>query len=86
MSEDFKIAVEKVNSLKKKPSDKELLEIYGLYKRVTEGKNTKPRPGLLDIKGRSKWDSWDNVSRKYSRQKAVELYIDLANKLSNSYS
>ena len=36
----------------------ELKEIYGLYKQATVGDINTERPGMLDFKGKAKWDSW----------------------------
>ena len=41
--------------MKEKPSDEDLLEIYGLYKQATVGDINTARPGMLslDLKGRN---------------------------------
>ena len=36
----------------------ELLDLYGLYKQATEGDVAGSRPGMLDLKGRAKFDAW----------------------------
>ena len=58
----FADAQERVKKLTKRPSNAELLDLYGLYKQVTEGDATGSRPGMLDMKGRAKFDAW--TSRK----------------------
>ncbi|HEX8108073.1 MAG TPA: acyl-CoA-binding protein [Kofleriaceae bacterium] len=35
-----------------------LLELYGLYKQATAGDASGSRPGMLDIRGRAKYDAW----------------------------
>uniref|UniRef100_W5M648 Acyl-CoA-binding protein n=1 Tax=Lepisosteus oculatus TaxID=7918 RepID=W5M648_LEPOC len=56
---DFEKAAEEVKILKTKPADKEVLEIYGLYKQATVGDVNTQRPGMLDFTGKAKWDAWD---------------------------
>lgn len=57
----FEMAVEKVKMLKTNPNEEELLNLYGWYKQVTVGDINIEKPGLLDIKGRRKWDAWNKV-------------------------
>jgi diazepam-binding inhibitor (GABA receptor modulating acyl-CoA-binding protein) len=35
-----------------------LLELYALYKQATVGDASGARPGMLDLKGRAKYDAW----------------------------
>src|SRR3954470_16441260 len=53
--EDAKARVEKLSS---RPSNDQLLELYALYKQATEGDVKGSRPGMLDMKGRAKYDAW----------------------------
>ena len=39
------------------PDDRKLL-VYALYKQATEGDVNTKRPGMLDFKGKAKWDAW----------------------------
>ena len=39
-----------MKNLKSRPSDDELLNLYGLYKQATVGDVTGDAPGLLDVK------------------------------------
>ncbi|ORX40059.1 acyl CoA binding protein-domain-containing protein [Kockovaella imperatae] len=59
----FHRAVDIVQSLPKggpvQTSYEEKLALYALYKQATEGDIRIPRPGLLDMLGRAKWDSWN---------------------------
>jgi diazepam-binding inhibitor (GABA receptor modulator, acyl-CoA-binding protein) len=54
----FADAQERVKKLTKRPSNAELLDLYGLYKQATEGDAAGSRPGMLDMKGRAKFDAW----------------------------
>ncbi|XP_050518339.1 acyl-CoA-binding protein homolog [Diabrotica virgifera virgifera] len=74
LDERFQKAAADIKNLKSKPTDNDLLEIYGLFKQATEGDCTTARPGLLDLKGKAKWDSW-NGRKGSSQDKAKEEYI-----------
>jgi len=60
--EEFRAASDRVQGLPKKPSNDDLLELYGLYKQATVGDVEGKRPGMLDMRGRAKFDAW--ASRK----------------------
>jgi acyl-CoA-binding protein len=80
----FKAAIARVEALKKRPSNEQLLDLYGLYKQATDGDATGSRPGFLDVKGRAKFDAWASrkgVSKDEAMKKYVSLVDDLASKL-----
>ena len=55
----FEEAVDTIsNKVNKTMTNDELKEIYGLYKQATVGDINTERPGMLDFKGKAKWDSW----------------------------
>ncbi|KAK9889588.1 hypothetical protein WA026_006961 [Henosepilachna vigintioctopunctata] len=74
LDERFNKSAEEVKNLKSKPSDQDLLELYGLFKQATVGNNTTSRPGLLDLKGKAKWDSWTS-KKDLDQDAAKEQYI-----------
>ncbi|XP_061631601.1 acyl-CoA-binding domain-containing protein 7-like isoform X2 [Phyllopteryx taeniolatus] len=77
---EFEKAAEDVKNLKTRPSDQELLDLYGLYKQAIVGDVDTDRPGLFDMKGKAKWDAWS--SRKgMSKDDAMSAYIALAKEL-----
>ena len=88
---EFEKLAEDVKKVKTRPTDQELLDLYGLYKQTLVGdvntgmtgcrKNRIPlmqnvphnseyfllsftifldRPGMIDLKGKAKWDAWDS--------------------------
>jgi diazepam-binding inhibitor (GABA receptor modulating acyl-CoA-binding protein) len=61
-TDPFVAAQERAKTLSRRPSNSELLDLYGLYKQATDGDVKGSRPGLLDQKGRAKFDAW--TSRK----------------------
>jgi carboxylesterase len=53
-----------------------MLELYALYKQATIGDATGDRPGMLDLRGRAKYDAW--ARRKgMAKAAAMEAYIAL---------
>jgi len=80
LKDKFKEAQDRVQQLPQRPSNQHLLELYGLFKQATEGDLTGSRPGLLDLKGRAKFDAW--ASRKgLSKDQAMKKYVALADTL-----
>jgi diazepam-binding inhibitor (GABA receptor modulator, acyl-CoA-binding protein) len=57
-----------------------LLELYALYKQATAGDATGSRPGMLDLKGRAKFDAWARLHGA-SREDAMTRYIALVDRL-----
>jgi len=74
-----------VSNLPKRPSDDELLELYGLYKQATVGDNDTTKPGMFDFKGKYKWESWDSL-KGTSQEEAEQKYIALVDQLLAKYS
>lgn len=58
---EFDKAAEEVKRLKTQPSDEEMLFVYSHFKQATVGDVNTDRPGLLDLKGKAKWDSWNKL-------------------------
>lgn len=76
----FDEAVVKSKTLKEKPSNDILLQLYSLYKQATEGDVNGERPGGFDFKGAAKYDAWASQKGK-DQDGAAEEYIQLVNKL-----
>ncbi len=51
-----------------------LLELYALYKQATAGDVDGSRPGMLDLRGRAKYDAWAKHKGE-SKDAAMEAYI-----------
>ncbi|KAM6451003.1 acyl-CoA-binding domain-containing protein 7 [Liasis olivaceus] len=81
---DFETVAENVKKLKSKPTDDELKELYGLYKQATVGDITTECPGVLDLKGRAKWEAW-NLKKGMSKEDAMKAYISKANEMIQKY-
>lgn len=85
MSEDaFQAAAAKVKTLKKAPSNQELLQLYALFKQGSAGDVTGSRPGAFKLKDRAKFDAWAAVkgtSKEDAQQKYIALVDDLCARL-----
>ncbi|KAL7063041.1 hypothetical protein AAHC03_0588 [Spirometra sp. Aus1] len=80
----FEEAAETVKKLAKEPSQDELLALYSLYKQATVGDTNTSQPGILDFKGRSKWNAWN--ARKGMDKEAAKLeYIEVAKNVITKY-
>lgn len=82
--DDFSAAQARVKRLSRTPASDELLELYALYKQGTAGDVSGERPGMLDFKGRAKFDAW--AARKgVSAEQAMTAYVALVDKLTAKY-
>ncbi|OJT20928.1 acyl-CoA-binding protein [Archangium sp. Cb G35] len=80
LEDDFRSAQERVKTLKTRPSNDTLLELYALFKQATEGDVQGKRPGMLDVKGRAKYDAW--TGRKgLGKEAAMQQYVALVERL-----
>jgi acyl-CoA-binding protein len=78
--EDLDAAVARVNALKSPPGTSDMLALYALYKQASVGDATGSRPGMFDVKGRAKWDAW-NEKKGTSKEAAADQYVALAKRL-----
>ena len=84
LAEDFAAAQTRVRSLSRTPDASELLELYALYKQGSSGDVQGSRPGMLDFKGRAKYDAW--AGKKGTAQDAAQrAYVELVGKLTAKY-
>ncbi len=81
---DFERAASEVHYLCAKPTNKELLSLYGLYKQAMVGNNDTEAPWYINVKERSKWDAWNNLWGLHA-QNAAEKYIRLVSDLKDRY-
>lgn len=63
---EFEKIADDVKKVKTRPTDQELLDIYGLYKQAMIGDNNIDKPGMLDMKGKAKWEAWNTRKGKQS--------------------
>jgi acyl-CoA-binding protein len=84
LAEDFTAAQARVKQLSKTPASDELLELYALYKQGTSGDVAGERPGMLDFKGRAKFDAW-SARKGTSKDTASAAYVALVARLAAKY-
>jgi carboxylesterase len=80
LEERFTDAQARIKRLPISPGPDTLLELYALYKQGMSGDAQGARPGMLDIKGRAKYDAW--ARRKgMTRDAAMTAYCALVDRL-----
>jgi diazepam-binding inhibitor (GABA receptor modulating acyl-CoA-binding protein) len=84
LQQQFESAVARSKELTQRPSNEELLNLYGLFKQASEGDVTGDRPGGFDFKAIAKYDAWAELKGK-SKEQAMQDYIALMEKLYQQY-
>ncbi len=84
LAERFAEAKGRVEKLKSRPTNERLLELYALYKQATEGDVSGPRPGMLDLKGRAKFDAWAKA-KGTGKDDAMKKYVALVETLASEH-
>ena len=80
LEQDFAAAQARVKRLPTAPDTSSLLALYAIYKQATLGDLEGKRPGLLDLKGRAKYDAW--ASKKgLAKPAAMQAYVTLVDRL-----
>ena len=80
LQQQFDNAVARSRELTRRPSNEELLQLYGLFKQATEGDVTGERPGGFDFKAIAKYDAWEELKGK-TKEQAQQEYIAFVDKL-----
>ncbi len=81
----FKSSQKNIKSLKIRPTDNELLLLYGLFKQSTIGDNNTSKPLALWIKETYKWEAWNKQKGK-TQDIAKKEYIKTVELLLNKYN
>ena len=76
----FNTAAEEVKNLTSRPSNDDLLKLYGLFKQAKEGDNNTPKPGMFDFKGSAKWKAWNEL-KGMTAEDARKQYIEFVEQL-----
>jgi diazepam-binding inhibitor (GABA receptor modulating acyl-CoA-binding protein) len=82
--EEFELSATLVKGLKQKPTDDELLSLYGLYKQSTEGDNKTTQPSMFYLKDNAKWKAW-TANKGQQKEAAMKKYSELVMKLVDKY-
>lgn len=83
-SKEFLLAIDTIKKLSKTPDTSELIILYGLYKQSVLGDCNVEKPGFLDFKGKTKWESW-NSNKGTSNYDSEVKYILYVNDLIQKY-
>lgn len=77
---DFQAAAEKARSMPSNLSTDTKKQIYSLFKQASVGDCKGDRPGMFDMTGRAKYDSWkalEGMSQDEAKQKYIALIESL---------
>lgn len=75
-SAEFERAKNDLTLLKTDPGNDAKLRIYALFKQATAGPCQTPKPGMLDVVGKAKWQAWKDLGAAMSKQEAERKYIE----------
>ncbi len=84
LDEDFALAKTRTEKFTKLPSNDHLLDLYALYKQATQGDVQGSRPGMLDFKGRAKYDAWSKRAGM-AKDDAKRAYVETVARLEKTY-
>jgi carboxylesterase len=80
LDKQFGAAQKAAKSLRSRPDNETLLELYSYFKQASEGDVAGQRPGAFDFVARAKYDAW--AARKgMKRDVAMKGYIKLVEHL-----
>ena len=80
----FNKAQREIRKLLGRPTDDELLLIYGLFKQATIGDNYNSKPAGVWFKETRKWEAWNN-QRDKAQNTAKQEYIEAVEFLIDKY-
>ncbi|MBI4986882.1 MAG: acyl-CoA-binding protein [Rhodocyclales bacterium] len=80
MQAKFDAAVAASKTLKERPDNATLLQLYALYKQGSSGDADGKRPGFTDLVGRAKFVAWAGL-KGTAKEAAMQQYIDLVEAL-----
>ncbi|EAN33311.1 Acyl-CoA-binding protein [Theileria parva strain Muguga] len=79
--ESFDLAVKYVtDTTSMTATDEQKLLFYKYFKQATVGDCNTSKPGMMDFKGKAKWESW-NSAKGMSKEDAKKAYVDLLGQL-----
>lgn len=84
LDDDFSAAKARVQKLSK-VGNEEMLKLYALFKQATEGDVKGSRPGMMDFKGRAKFDAWSS-QKGTAHDDAKRAYIGAVEQLEKKYA
>lgn len=82
--EQFQLATTHVMAKANVYDAADLLQLYGFYKQATEGVCRTPRPNVLQMKARSKWNAWHELG-EMTKADAQRAYVNKLNQLDSKW-
>merc|ERR1712168_1651353 len=84
-TKEFEAAAAKAKS-KVNPTleNDELLELYALFKQGSIGDVNTEAPGMLDVKGKAKWNAW-SAKKGMEPKNAMLQYIEFVQKMAEKH-
>jgi acyl-CoA-binding protein len=80
LEEQFEQASKDVHTLKERPGNDVLLNLYSLHKQASVGDVHGDEPRMFDFIAKAKYNAW--ASKKgLSKKEAMQRYVDLVNSL-----
>lgn len=83
LDDEFMAAKERVQKLRK-VGNEDMLRLYAYFKQASEGDVQGSRPGMMDFKGRAKYDAW-STCKGTSSDDAKRAYIAAAAQIEKKY-
>jgi len=80
LEKSFAAAQATAKSLREKPDNDTLLELYSYFKQATEGDVSGDRPTAFDFVARAKYDAW-NARKGIRKDAAMRAYVKLVEHL-----
>ena len=81
----FQKYTQMVKLLPNRPSDNDLLILYGFYKQATIGDCNTPKPNsIFDMKETRKWNTWKSLEN-LDKESSMRNYINKVNELMNTH-
>lgn len=76
LEEQFEQAAKDVHTLKERPGNDVLLNLYSLHKQASVGDVSGEKPGMFDFIAAAKYNAW-STKKGLTREEAMQQYVDL---------
>ena len=80
LDRQFATAQSRVQEIRTRPNNPDLLELYALFKQATEGDVEGKPPPLIHLKERAKFNAWAS-KRSLDSETARRQYVELVDRL-----
>jgi diazepam-binding inhibitor (GABA receptor modulator, acyl-CoA-binding protein) len=80
LTEQFEQASKDVHTLKERPGNDTLLNLYSLHKQASVGDVNGEEPGMFDFIAKAKYNAWA-TKKGLTKEEAMKQYVDLVQSL-----